>query len=94
MFVREKHECSLARESLGRGPRETLHCAGHYKVGATADVLGHGAAMVPNSVSRHPCQICPGNWQAQPTRESNENSCRARHEAKECNGLNQKLLKT
>lgn len=80
---------SLARENLGRGPRATLRCAGRYKVGATADVSGHAVSLVPNSVSRRPCQTCPGNWQAQPTRESNENSCRARHEAKESNGLNQ-----
>lgn len=80
---------SLARENPGRGPRATLRCAGRYKVGATADVSGHGFALVPNSVSRRPCQTCPGNWQAQPTRESNVNSCRARHEAKESNELNQ-----
>lgn len=84
---------SLARENPGRGPRPTLLCAGRYKVGATADVSDHGVAMVPNSVSRRPCQTCPGNWQAQPTRESNEHSCRARHEAKESNKLNQSFSK-
>lgn len=66
---------SLARENPGRAPRATPRCAGRYKVGATADVSGHGDALVPNSVSRRPCQTCPGNWRAQATRESSENSC-------------------
>lgn len=80
---------SLARESPGRVPKATLRCAGRYKVGATADVSSHAVSLVPNSVSRRPCQTCPGNWQAQLTREGNENSCAARHEARESNGLNQ-----
>lgn len=80
---------SLAQESLGRGPRATLCCAGRYKVRAAADVSGHGVAMVPNSGSRRPCQTCLGNWQAQPTRENNTHSCGARHEAREFNKLNQ-----
>lgn len=80
---------SLAQKSPGRGPRATLHCAGRYKVRATADVSNHAVAMVPNSVSRRACQTCPGNWQAKTTRESIEHSCGARHEANEFNQLNQ-----
>lgn len=83
---------SLARENPGRGPRATPRCAGRYKVGATADGSGHGVALVPNYVSRRRCQTCPGNWQAQPARENNENSCSARLEAQESNGHNLTFL--
>lgn len=84
---------SLARESPGTGPRATMLHAGRYKVGATADVLDLSVATVPNSMSRRPCQTCPGNWQDQPTRENQEHSCELHTEAKESNKLNQKFLK-
>lgn len=84
---------SLARERPGTGPRATMLHAGRYKVGATADVLDLSVATVPNSVSRRPCQTCPGNWQAQPTRESREHSCELDVKAKESNKLNQQFYK-
>lgn len=82
---------SLARESLGNGPRATMLYAGRCKVGATADVLDISVATVPNSMSRRPCQTCPGNWQAQLTRESREHGRELDTEAKESNKLNQQF---
>lgn len=82
---------SLARESLGTGPRATMLYAGRYKVGATADVLDISVATVPNSTSRRPCQTCPGNWQSQLTRERREDGCELDTEAKESEKLNQQF---
>ena len=61
---------SLARESLGEGPRATPRCTGRYKVEATADVLSQAdmelgtEATVQTSLS----DFVLGIGRAQPTR--------------------------
>lgn len=87
---------SLARESPGRGPKATRRSTGRYKVEATADVSSqgrHGAGsqlLCPDVPVRLVLGIgglnSPGEKAARMLVEH-------RHEAKECNGLNQSSSK-
>ena len=97
LFVRERDmDVSLARESPGEGPRATLCCTGRYKVEATADVLSQAdMELGTESTSRRPCQTL--SWELAELNPPGEKATgilvEHRHEAKECNGLNQSSSK-
>ena len=87
---------SLARESPGDWPRATLRCTGRYEVEATADVLSQAdMELGTKSASRRPCQTL--SWELAELNPPGEKATgilvEHRHEAKECNGLNQSSSK-